>query len=546
MRHRILFASTLCCLLSAVSATMADGCYIPERAVRKIPEIPAQRALLAWHDGTETLIISSALDSESQKLGWIIPLPSVPDTMEKASPGTLKTLTFCIQPRITHDRSSELGALVFLVYIGNLLLATLLFKRKRFQELLVLLLVSLLLAAMLLPSASAHRGNISSRSGTVSVEKTAKVGAYDVAVLRSESAKDLDTWLTSNGFAVLPEKAAAIVADYIEEDWVFAAIKLTRRETGRNSPHPIRLEFASEQPVYPLRLTSIAGGSTAFELFVLGDGRAATDLLEIEFCDRFRKRTLPKGRYGNYESPYTCPGKETEVEIGHPALADLVWNDAVMTKLSGSIDAADMTADVFLEWEPFHAYRQHLYTANGAHSSAWIVFVLFMGACFFVSMIVFRKKLRQQENLPRYFLHVFLPLAGISGLAAFVFYSAVPKLPSDEVQVSRRFAGMRHVYDLIGQMPRVVEDTPPSPDKTDVEIANDILDGVSRGIGLRRPPRPRGLLGRSTNPITGAALEISDTPGNFTVERNGSNLVIRVYDEIGRPIRVELPVGDET
>ena len=47
------------------SVAFGDGCYIPEQAVRKVPAIPSQRALLSWKDGQETLMISSALDSES-------------------------------------------------------------------------------------------------------------------------------------------------------------------------------------------------------------------------------------------------------------------------------------------------------------------------------------------------------------------------------------------------------------------------------------------------------------------------------------------------
>ena len=71
---RLRFLGVVAMLLSA-SVALADGCYIPKRAVRKFPEIPAQRAVLSWAHGVETLVISSALDSEAQKLGWIIPIP---------------------------------------------------------------------------------------------------------------------------------------------------------------------------------------------------------------------------------------------------------------------------------------------------------------------------------------------------------------------------------------------------------------------------------------------------------------------------------------
>ncbi len=138
-------------LLSS-SAAFGDGCYVPERAVRKIPEIAAQRALLSWKDGVETLVISSALDSEAQTLGWIIPVPAVPTTVEKATPGSLKTLDFCIQPKITHDLSQEVHAVIVVVFLGNLVLATWWFKRKRFLDLLLWLFLFFILAGLLLPA----------------------------------------------------------------------------------------------------------------------------------------------------------------------------------------------------------------------------------------------------------------------------------------------------------------------------------------------------------------------------------------------------------
>jgi len=70
--------------LVLLGVSLADGCYVPARAVKKIPEIPAQRALISFKDGRETMVISSALNSESQELGWIIPVPCVPDSIEKA------------------------------------------------------------------------------------------------------------------------------------------------------------------------------------------------------------------------------------------------------------------------------------------------------------------------------------------------------------------------------------------------------------------------------------------------------------------------------
>lgn len=105
----------ICCLVSLQKTAFADGCYIPEKAYAKLPDIPLQRVILSYRDGIETLIIESSLDSEDQSFGWIILLPEVPTILEEVSPGFLKTLSSCIQPEITHDFVG-LGFLLFLQF----------------------------------------------------------------------------------------------------------------------------------------------------------------------------------------------------------------------------------------------------------------------------------------------------------------------------------------------------------------------------------------------------------------------------------------------
>ncbi len=526
-------------LLCAADTAHADGCYFPESAVRKIPSIPSQRVILSWQDGVETLVISSALNSEAQALGWIIPLPSVPDRMEKTSPGMLKTLNFCIQPRITHDLTSKLGAAIFLSFIANLLLATILFKRHRFGELLLLLLLFGLLAGMMLPAFGTARGGSPSSLGTVSVEKTAKVGAYEIAVLRSKTADDLNAWLTDNGFTSMPAEASAIVADYIKQNWVFAAIKLTREDRGVNSPHPVRLDFKSQQPVYPLKLTSIAGGSTAFEIYVVGKDKASTELLKVEFCDKFTKIESIQGKYDDHESGETCSGTATKTEIGHPGVAALMWNNAVLTKFTGNVDAEKMIADIVFDWVPFKAYQHHLYTQQGAVTSAWILFICALGAFFFVSMIACHKKLSQQEKFPWYFGRVFFPLTCIAGVMAFVFYITVPKLPPAEIKVSRKIRSYHHNRQQFALITMLMTENPELLKKSTSEISEFIIQNASL---QRHKSENKDRVTEALNPISGDKLQASDTPGDFTIQKEGTNIILRVYDHTGRPLRVDIPI----
>ena len=204
------------CLIVMLQGTwaFADGCYFPERAVKTIPSIPTQRALLSWRDGTETLIVSSAIDSEAQKLGWIIPLPRTPTEMSKVSPGALKTLSLCLQPRITHDLSRRTRTAAVGFVVALIVLLTWRFKRSRLGDVAMVLFVFFLLSGMFLPALGSAGGQ---RTITgVTVEKTARVGDYQINVLRARTAAALDEWLGENGYTQLPPAAVPMVEEYVQ------------------------------------------------------------------------------------------------------------------------------------------------------------------------------------------------------------------------------------------------------------------------------------------------------------------------------------------
>jgi len=100
----IQFALAFLSLLFVYHFSYADGVYIPA-ARKKIPNIPVQRALIKYHEGTEVIIVESTLDGEGGDYGWIIPVPNPPKKFDKISPGLLKTLSLQIQPKIHHVES---------------------------------------------------------------------------------------------------------------------------------------------------------------------------------------------------------------------------------------------------------------------------------------------------------------------------------------------------------------------------------------------------------------------------------------------------------
>jgi len=522
---RVLLLGLIAMLLMA-SVALADGCYMPEQAIKKIPEIPAQRAVIAWRDGAETLVVSSALDSESQRLGWIIPLPGVPTEIEKTSPGMIKTLDFCLQPIITHDLTQLVVLTITIVLVANLIMGTFLFKRKYFSLVLTVICILFVLYSLTLAASSSSTGTVN--SGLL-VEKTVSAGSYEISVLRPEKPDALNAWLAGNGFAALPAEADGTVADYIAEGWVFAAVKLAREEAGRNAPHPLRMTFPAKEAVYPMRLTALAGGDTALELFVIGDKTAGCDVLDTEFCDRFSKTIAEQ--YGDYEPGEAYHGRSSECEIAHAAACALMWNDCVLTKLSGTLRPAMMDKDIRFAWKPLTAKRQHLYTVQGARQSAVVLFIALMGIWCFVTMIAHYSRIIQPGGARWYFGRELLPVAGIGLVAAIALYLALPKLPAAEVHVSHdilRNWAPRSLHYGIKSLFEEKSDIPKGPPE---EIAAWILRHLYDEEG-DRPARNR---------VAGTELRVEDSPGNFTVERRGDKILIRVYDRRGRALLLEYP-----
>lgn len=521
-------------VLLFASAALGDGCYIPERAVRKIPEIPAQRAVLSWKDGMETLIISSALDSDAQKLGWIIPVPAVPQIIEKESPGALKTLNFCIQPKITHDLSPGITLAVFVTVVANLLVGTLLFNRKRFLTVLIALFLVLVFWSLLLPAVGTTGA---AKAANVRVEKSATVGSYDVSVLRPTQPDGLNAWLAENGFSPLPTAADKTIADYISNGWVFAAIKLTRAESGMNAPHPIKMVFAAKEAVYPLKLTAVAGGSPEFELFLIGDGSASCDMLEREFSDIFSKRE--HDAYDEYESQTSFAGTTTRTEIGHPGITSLMWDSCVLTKFAGTINSNNMTRDLQFAWSPFEACQQHFYTTSGAMTLAVILFVLLTGGWCVVSMIACQKRIIQASGFRWYLGKVLLPAIVLFAVGAGIVFISAPKLSASEVQLSRSHYSWGDFFpsDLRRSIEMLLKDHPDIVQGTDQEIAAWLLKTLDETRVDKATP------GKT---ITGTELKVEDSPGNFTVEKRDDKIVIRVYDRVGMVRRAEYPMPDQS
>ena len=512
-----------------LNPVFANGCYIPEKVYRKLPDIPAQRALVRYENGAETLIIESTLDGEGQKFGWIIPVPAKPTRLEKSTPGLLKTLSMTTQPEITHDTKGPKGsdisflwlmALAFLISL--IIVAPGQSRRTRLYQCCVVVLGMAIIGSIAIPNlleSSLGKHQIARPTSSVKIHRHQVVGSYEVFVLTAEKSTDLNTWLKENGFAEFPLKARPILDDYIAEKWHFVAAKLVRESGKVATPHPILIEFRTDKPVYPMRLTALPGSKLYLELFIVAaqEGVPAGYNMEKEYCEHFT-------RVKHSDGIPDFTGKQFEAILGHPALCKLVRGDFVLTKLAGSIASDAMREDMFLSFKEPAYFKAHFYSKQGARKEGldlavqiWIIVLL-------VGSIAARKKFRES---PRLFWRALLDLSLICALVWGGFYLCVKKV--DIVRSGRDYFSSPHAEGrLIRNAFQVY--------KTICMLPNEEINTAAKAFISTE---------QFANPYTGSLMIVEDSPGNITWQRKGGKVVVTGYGEGGRAVVIDEKMAKE-
>ncbi|WP_159767086.1 DUF2330 domain-containing protein [Streptomyces sp. HM190] len=113
--------------------------------------------------------------------------------------------------------------------------------------------------------------------GAVDVVGRERLGPFDVARLTATDSGALGDWLDDNGFA-LPARLDTALEPYVRQKWEYVAIKLVPRDTAGDVPlggalDPLHLTFASDAPVYPMRLSRLATTPQALDLYILAAHR---------------------------------------------------------------------------------------------------------------------------------------------------------------------------------------------------------------------------------------------------------------------------------
>lgn len=356
----------------------ADGKFFRHLQVADEPGIAAQRAILAYRDGVETLVVQSDVTGDGESFGWVLPLPAAPTSIEACAANELKAVAQSLSPQIVRTRSE------WLLFAGVLFLVTLIAAREHLRPRtepreplsvcgIVLALLALFIAiSVFLPSLSTAGRGLTDAT----VLQHLRAGVYDVSVISGQSGESVEAWLADNGFAC-PPTASSVIAEYVQDGWCFLTARVAGDSAGAVTHHPLRVTFPVSQPVYPMRLTGSGGNPVVLDLFVIGQRQAAADGLGVWHCDTYAEKVLSHS-FDHYrcEVPPHFVGQTYPGRVSVPAASDLMWPQCVVTRLHGRLDAAQMDRDLVLTWHDPQPRRAALYSVRAAAGQGGVAALL--------------------------------------------------------------------------------------------------------------------------------------------------------------------------
>jgi hypothetical protein len=485
-----------------------------------MPEIPSQRAIISYRDGVETLVVESSYATDSPAVGWILPIPAEPQSIEVADRDVLESVAMCMRPRMVHDLEQGLWAVRMALLIVGVCSAAMIASPKggRLEIIVVAVLAFFFLLSIMLPSLSAGGG--SADIAGIHELSLQRVGGSEVATLKAKDATALQGWLKANKLAELPAAGVPLIEDYAKQGWVFLVAKVAGNGAGESAAHPLAVKFATQKPVFPMRLTALAGTTTQVDLYIAGDGAASAEGFTLKSADRYERIKGEEDLAEHYEAT------RTRLAIGSPDAARYLWDGCVVTHLSASLTPAEqMKSDVSITLSPFtKPHRETVYSSSGRRQAVQVV--LLLGGVCMVLLLGVACRYRQWPNK-----------LAIRTLAVLVMLT---------------LAGAVYVWSMYP----VVELAATSDDVDNVivwsrgRLIARQQQLRARVSGAVHPDDVRAVLNSSTmpandrrwlaNPLTGKPIREERTPGNYTVREIDGTIFLCLYDVDGRERRYDL------
>ena len=514
-------------LVILCGTALGNGVKMPKIGFAKMPEIPRQRALISYRNGVETLVVESAYITDSPEVGWILPIPAEPQSIEVADRDVLASVAMCMRPRVVHDLGREIEgawfALGIVLICSIAAIASVRDPTRRFWSghwwlnAAVVGIFLLLLISVMLPSLSAGGGSASIAG--ISELSVQRVGGYEVATLRAKDASALQDWLREKGLAEAPAASVPLINDYAKQGWVFLVAKLARDGAGMSAAHPLAVKFAAQKPVFPMRLTSLAGTTTQVDLYVAAEGAATADGFVVKSSDRYAHIAGDRIAAEHYEAA------KTRLAIGSPDAARYLWDGCIITHLSASLTPEEqMKRDVRMAVSPLtRPHRETVFSPKGRRQTMRMAALL--GVTCMTGLMGLACRYRQRPNklaIRTLVVMVLLTLIGV-GYARSMYPVMELAATSDDYDEGIVWSRVHLIIRERQLMDRAAG-------AAQAEEVRAILSPATMPAG------DRWLI----NPLTGKPIREEKTPGNYLVREEDGKTILYLYDIDGRERRYDL------
>lgn len=251
------------------STILADGGLFPGIPPIPPPEIeiwePNQLAILKHSEGFEELSIVVKFEGNVNDFAWVIPAPSQP-SVDDVSHEVFDELAYLSRP-IYRDRGAGCGC-----EDGG---------------------------GWLYPFGGREgSSDYEERVDEVEIVGEGTVGLLHYLILHATNAGVLQDSLESWGYHY-PEEAESLFDYYIAKEWeYFVTARVDTSGIGGNSGHyygnlqPIKLSFESDEPVYPMKISSLSSQGTELILYVVTDHRMTFEKSTIRFANKLTEEEL--------------------------------------------------------------------------------------------------------------------------------------------------------------------------------------------------------------------------------------------------------------
>lgn len=223
-------------------------------------------------------------------------------------------------------------------------------------------------------------------AGAVSVLGRQRLGPFDVTRLAADDPTALANWLKDNGFPH-PDGLDDNLAPYVADGWEIVAIQLVPAETDGSlsgALQLLRLSFASDTVVYPMRLSRSATVTQYIDLYVLAPHRMDPSAVPVA------------GEAPTLE--FAGPVERSD----SPALADFGGDAAFLTRWKNTIvDPAAIEGDYIFEQAPADTpFQQVIYRTRDRGHITYLILVASIGVAGVAAAVLLIRRIMRIPHRP--------------------------------------------------------------------------------------------------------------------------------------------------